>query len=167
LQRLEETRLMPPDRARTLSCCLAVLLAPVAMGADSPPASLRQCFFVSDPSQRLDCYDREIAPFMHVPPAEPGPAVAPPASSAAPLPPQPAKAPDVRTRHVQAHITRIEDFPDRMIVHLDNGEVWEQVQEASTDLHLHSGDAVTIERELGSYWLSGPNSAAMKVRRKP
>jgi hypothetical protein len=52
-----------------------------------------------------------------------------------------------------------------MVVHLDNNQVWEQIQEASADVNLHKGDSVTIDREMGSYWLSG-SGAPMKVRQR-
>lgn len=65
-----------------------------------------------------------------------------------------------------ARIVSIENFSDAMVVHLDNDQVWEQVQEASADLNLHAGDVISIDRELGSYWLSGTGSAAMNVKRR-
>jgi hypothetical protein len=54
----------------------------------------------------------------------------------------------------------------RKVLHLDNGQTWEQVQEASADLHLRAGDTVKIDRQLGDYWLSGRYGVAMKVRQK-
>ena len=45
----------------------------------------------------------------------------------------------------------------QMVVHLDNGQVWEQVQEPTADMNLRAGDTVTIDKRslLGSYWLGG------------
>jgi len=51
-------------------------------------------------------------------------------------------------------------------LHLDNGQIWQQVQAADADANLHPGDAVTIDRSLGSYWLSGRSGAALKVKRR-
>jgi hypothetical protein len=53
-----------------------------------------------------------------------------------------------------------------LVVHLDNGQVWEQTEDGP-DLKLAAGDPVTIDRGLlGAYWLS-PHSRhlAIKVRR--
>ncbi len=67
---------------------------------------------------------------------------------------------------IAARVVRIENYEDEIIVHLDNGQVWQQVEEAQADANLRPGDAVTIVRSSGSYWLSGRNGAALKVRRK-
>jgi hypothetical protein len=70
------------------------------------------------------------------------------------------------TQHVVAHLVSIERLPSEMILHLDNGQVWQEVQSVSGDLSLKEGDAVTIDRHFGSYWLSGPHVSSMKVRQK-
>lgn len=51
-----------------------------------------------------------------------------------------------------------------MVLHLDNGQVWRQIGRASGDLSLHVGDTVTIEKHLGSYWLSSRYVSEMQVR---
>lgn len=169
----------------------ALALAPIAH-ADSLPAGIRACALESDSLKRLVCFDREVARYSsqpstgdakQVPPASPPardlrsqattPKVPPgppredqsesgdqPAVAAAP--PAPAKAP----RHIAARIVSIEDFPDAIVVHLDNEQVWEQIQEASAGVSLHAGDTVSIDREMGSYWLSGRGGTAVKVRQK-
>lgn len=53
-----------------------------------------------------------------------------------------------------------------MVLHLDNGQVWQQMAPVSGDLTLHAGDSVTIEKHLGSYWLSSRYVANMKVRQQ-
>lgn len=53
-----------------------------------------------------------------------------------------------------------------MVLHLDNGQVWRQVGRASSDLSLQVGDSVTIEKHLGSYWLSSGHVSDMQVRLK-
>jgi hypothetical protein len=91
-------------------------------------------------------------------------------SAPASVPDQDASAdepkPPPKPKHFQANIVGIEDKADEVVVHLDNGQVWEQEQPATADLNLQRGETVTIDRELGSYWLSGRNGAVMKVHLK-
>lgn len=54
-----------------------------------------------------------------------------------------------------------------MVLHLDNGQVWKQIGHASGDLTLQVGDSVTIEKHLGSYWLSSSHVSDMQVRLQP
>lgn len=68
---------------------------------------------------------------------------------------------------VTAHVASLERWPDAMVLHLDNGQVWQQVGRASGDLSLRAGDSVTIEKHLGSYWLSSAHVSDMQVRLKP
>jgi hypothetical protein len=70
------------------------------------------------------------------------------------------------SKHFVAHVVSIERLPNEMILHLDNGQVWQEVQSVSGDLSLREGDAVTIDRHFGSSWLSGPHVSSMKVRQK-
>ena len=70
------------------------------------------------------------------------------------------------SKHFVAHVVSIDHQPNEMILHLDNGQVWQEVQSVSGDLSLREGDAVTIDRHFGSYWLSGPHVSSMKVRQK-
>jgi hypothetical protein len=53
-----------------------------------------------------------------------------------------------------------------LVIHLDNGQVWEQTEEGP-DLPVVVGDEVTIDRGLlGAYWLSRQSShVAIKVQR--
>jgi len=69
--------------------------------------------------------------------------------------------------HMTAQVARLERSPDSMVLHLDNGQVWRQVGRASGDLSLREGDNVTIEKHLGSYWLSSRYVSNMKVRLEP
>ena len=68
--------------------------------------------------------------------------------------------------HVMAHIVSIDRQANEMILHLDNGQVWQEVQSVSGDLSLREGDAVKIDRHFGSFWLTGPHVSSMKVQRK-
>ncbi len=65
---------------------------------------------------------------------------------------------------VTAHIVRLDRWPDAMVLHLDNGQVWRQTGRASGDLSLRTGESVTIEKHLGSYWLSSRHVSDMRVR---
>lgn len=66
-----------------------------------------------------------------------------------------------------AHVTRLERSPDSMVLHLDNGQVWQQIGPASGALSLREGDEVRIEEHLGGYWLSSRYVSDMQVRLKP
>jgi hypothetical protein len=65
-----------------------------------------------------------------------------------------------------ARVARLDRSPDAMVLHLDNGQVWQQVGRASGDLSLQAGDSITIEKHLGSYWLSSRYISNMKVRQE-
>lgn len=67
---------------------------------------------------------------------------------------------------VQARIARVDRSPGALVLHLDNGQVWRQTGRASGGLGLRTGDEVTIEKHLGSYWLSSSHVADMRVRRE-
>ena len=70
------------------------------------------------------------------------------------------------TARIAAHVSGITSKPNgRVVIRLDNGEVWEQ-SEDGPDLGLEVGDSVKIEKGmLGAYWMSGHSSVAIKVRR--
>ena len=68
---------------------------------------------------------------------------------------------------VRAHVVSLQRWPDSMVLHLDNGQTWQQIGRASGDLSLRPGDEVTIEKHLGSYWLSSRYVSSMQVRLKP
>jgi hypothetical protein len=172
---------------------LALLLPALAQAAADPlPPSVRACAAVTDVLQRLACFDREVARYP-APQAKSAPAGAPAASTSptpAPAPQAAAKivAPPAASssntagsgappaaaaaeatdssKHVVAHLVSIERLPGEMILHLDNGQVWQEVQSVSGDLSLKEGDAVTIDKHFGSYWLSGPHVSSMKVHQK-
>ena len=175
----------------TYLVALAVLPA-IVHAADQLPASVRACAAITDVLQRLSCYDREVARYP-APQAKSAPTGAPAASpSQTPAPQAAAKvvtppaasssntagtsAPPAAvgadtaaadsSKHFVAHLVSIERLPNEMILHLDNGQVWQEVQSVSGDLSLREGDPVTIDRHFGSYWLSGPHVSSMKVRQK-
>jgi hypothetical protein len=185
MPRCDSTRAVRTARRIALAASMATCVFPAAW-AQTIPASVRACTLETDSLKRLVCFDKEIARYTGQPPATQGAApprdTVPPsvARSAPPPPPNDAANPaplvaaapapaapaaPSKPKHIAAHIVSIENFPDALIVHLDNGQVWEQIQEASADVNLHTGDAITIDRELGSYWLSG-SAAPMKVRQR-
>jgi hypothetical protein len=163
--------------------CLSAL--PAFAWAESLPASVRSCAAETDPGPRLACYDREVARFPAPAPQaatkrEPtGKAQRDSSSNTAPTsagndrasPVDEQKATQQAStekdpRHFSARVVSIDHSPNEMVLHLDNGQVWQQVQKASGDLSLRAGDTVKIDKQLGSYWLSGPYVTEMKVRQK-
>jgi len=70
------------------------------------------------------------------------------------------------SQHVTARIVSIDHRPNELSWHLDNGQVWQEVQGVAGDLSLREGDTVKIDKHMGSYWLSGPHVASMRVRLK-
>lgn len=164
--------------------------------AQSVPPGLRACAAESDAGRRLACYDRQMARQSPPPvrrPAEPAPVASVRASSPAPAqqphavnppsPPQETARNETRAPHrmsswkkifaggadlhLTAHVASLDRSPDTLVLHLDNGQVWRQVGRASGDLSLHTGDSVTIEKHLGSYWLSSRYVSNMQVRQEP
>jgi hypothetical protein len=67
---------------------------------------------------------------------------------------------------VTARVVRVDRSPGAMVLHLDNGQVWRQTGRAPGDLGLRTGDEVTIEQHLGSYWLSSSHVSDMRVRQE-
>lgn len=84
------------------------------------------------------------------------------ARSSAPPPGKPATAD--KPGRVTARIISIDRSPNELVLHLDNGQTWQQLQAVVGDLSLKTGDNVTIDKRLGSYWLTGPHVSGMKVR---
>jgi hypothetical protein len=103
-------------------------------------------------------------------PAKAAPAVAAPAPAAASSAPAVAAAAAEKPaalpppRHVAARISSIEHFPDHIVVHLDNQQTWKQVSDSPGGPVLRDGDSVTIDKQMGSFWLAGPKGEAIQVR---
>ncbi len=189
--------------------CVGAL--PATGWAESLPASVRACAAEQEPSQRLACYDREVARFQEMArpntssgarkvesgpsqelksaPPEPQSAAQVTPNRAAPSNPPVGEPPAARTPssappptanqlnptptnsekasgHLSGRVVSIDRTPNEMVLHLDNGQVWEELQSTSGDLSLQVGDSVKIDKHLGSYWLSGPHVSGMKVRQK-
>lgn len=74
------------------------------------------------------------------------------------------KAVPTLQRHVAAHIVSIEHFPDHVLVHLDNQQTWKQTSDSPGGPLLRNGEAVTIDKQMGSWWLAGPTGESVQVR---
>jgi len=246
-ERLRKQVLGRLPRGWLLGCGVVALAALPALGAESLPASVRACSTIADSTERLSCYDREVASFP-APEAKAGSKAAPAAASSGAggqaaaggngvgngvaaassgkgsgastgaaaastgekeagnglassghasssnaatssgtNTAAPAGSSDSGTGsqasaagngvgngaaaagasdngHISAHLVRIERIPNEMVFHLDNGQVWQELQSVPGDLSLREGDAVKIDRHFGSYWLSGPHVSSMKVQ---
>ena len=127
----------------------------LASAADSFTVGVLSCAAEGDRDRRLDCYDRAVASFTArltdgkresgaapVPPpvgkgaattgaagaagaAGAGLAAAVPAGTSAVAADAGKPAPSA-ARHVAARIVSIEHFPDYVVVHLDNQQIWKQ-----------------------------------------
>ena len=171
-----------------LGCAFSLAAAPV-LAAESVPESVHACAAITDSLQRLVCYDREVAKYpafvasaaeKAAPAAQQNgtaQATAPrPESNAAPVAPAPATALAAAATTaaatppadgpISARIVTIEHHPNQLVLHLDNGQVWEEMQSVWGDLSLRAGDVVTIDRHFGSFWLNGAHVSSMKVQRK-
>jgi hypothetical protein len=172
------------QRASLLSALALVSIGVtrVASAGDAFEAAMHWCAGETDSARRLQCYDREVARDTQA--STPGGAPPPsntPSPNSTPTPPvtlaptvttPPAaltqsktgnSAADAATQHISARIVRVEYAPDDLVVHLDNGQVWEQTEPATSELGLRTGDTVTIDRQLGAYWLSKRNGGSIRV----
>ncbi|MEO8315875.1 MAG: hypothetical protein ABI645_13910 [Pseudomonadota bacterium] len=163
-----------------LSFVLAASLTPV-WAAEPVPAidKLVACSDVQDSSQRLSCFDREIAPLARAKSAAPPvsaarPTPGPPASAAVAAPVMPAAsagvAPSLGQEQLDnklkppkseaelilhATIASIRQVaPGAWLVSLDNGQAWRH-EDLAQGSYLRVGEAVTIGKAaMGSYRLT-------------
>lgn len=178
-----------------LGCVVSVYALSPRASAESLPASVRSCAAETDAGRRLACYDNAVARFTeNAPPAETKRAATTECCAGAPVGgvhadsklstvPSSAKpgqadlseahkeikgdSAQKESRHLTARVVSINSRQGEMVLHLDNGQVWKQVQEATADMNLQPGDTVTIDRSLlGSYWLGGRTEGIVKVRRE-
>ncbi|MGA7539022.1 MAG: hypothetical protein WBW93_09660 [Steroidobacteraceae bacterium] len=152
------------DPARRLACYdreMALLMTPRAHPGAAPAAA---------------------APDLHASPAPPPQAGVPTSATPAVANHETSAPPPAPAHHwtapwkvfaggassaVTAHVVSLDRSPDSLVLHLDNGQAWQQIGRASGDLSLRAGDEVTIEKHLGSYWLSSRYVSSMRVRLKP
>ncbi len=155
--------MMGPRNKILLGVYAAVLAVPAS--ADTLPASVRACIGEADAARRLTCYDREVARAIAPPDtfsiaAAGAPAVAAPAS-----PPLLAVAPTAaQPRHLTAKVSAVRQSGDKLVVTLDNGNVWEQAAPATSQLNLRPGDTVQLDREMASWFLSNRYGDSIQVR---
>ena len=140
-----------------VALCIGAL--PATGKAQEVPARLSVCASITDSIRRLSCFDEGLA---HLSETAPSAAQAPPVKALEPGATVGHKAP----RRATATVVRIEDHSDDLIIHLANGEVWEQAQEVSATMNLRAGDQVSIEHSQGADWLEGPSRVVMKVRQR-
>jgi hypothetical protein len=160
---------------RTLLGAVGLAAASLATAADSFTVGVLSCGAETDRDRRLECYDRAVAGYTAAlagakrdavagPTPLPATALAGsatrPAAAVAAEKPVAAAAP----RHVAARISSIEHFPDYIVVHLDNQQTWKQVSDSPGSLVLRNGDPITVDRQMGSFWLAGPKGEAIQVR---
>lgn len=141
---------------------LCVGALPAAAVAQAVPVRLSACASITDSMRRLNCFDEGLAQ-LSATAASAAPTQRDKALARVSTPAPPAHG---TARRAAATVVSIEDHPDDLIIHLDNGEVWEQAQEESATMNLHAGDKVTVEHSQGSYWLDGPSRVVMKVRQR-
>lgn len=170
---------------RSLVWPILLCAAPALAGAESLPPSVRACAAETDSLKRLVCYDREVARYpeakptdskpttKHEPAANPpngGATAATSTAAASSAPPASPASPPQQSRqdvgHFSARVVSIDHIPNEMVLHLDNGQAWQEMQSVPGDLSLQVGDTVKIDKRLGSYWLTGPHVSGMKVRQK-
>ena len=153
------------------------LALPAAAAAESLPAGVRSCTAETDPDRRLACFDREVARFP-VPAAKaaaPSAPMATPAAGETSLPStanvatantatapvetskpqqQPSAKKDSQQR-VTARIVTIKRSPSEMLLTLDNGQVWEQMDDTMVTAGRMTNPKVTITRGLlNSFYIS-------------
>jgi hypothetical protein len=160
---------MPHIRNVILSGLYAIVLA-LPAGADPLPASVRACIGEADATQRLACYDREVArliapagtfaPAADAAVAAPAASVAPATSSTVPAGSPPAPV----VRHLTAKVSAVHQAGDNLVVTLDNGNVWEQSAPATSQLNLRPGDVVQLDRESGGWFLTNRYGDNIQVR---
>jgi hypothetical protein len=146
---------MPRPRNMILCGLCAMVIAVPAM-ADTLPANVRACIGEADAGRRLTCYDREIARVI-----APSDTLAAAPTSA----PLPGVAPSVaQARHLTAKVSALRQSGEKLVVTLDNGNVWEQSAPATSQMNLRPGDTVQVDRELASWFLSDRYGNNVQVR---
>jgi hypothetical protein len=153
------------DSLRRLMCYdreVARFPAPVAKAAPAPQTEAT----TSAPAQAAPAPQVTPTP-ANVPTTQAaGTTGAAPAVAASSAPAGAGSATHSDPQHLTARIVSIDHRPNELTWHLDNGQVWQEVQGVAGDLSLREGDTVKIDKHLGSYWLSGPHVASMRVRQK-
>ena len=151
------------DALKRLECYDRAVAAAAAV---NPPAPLATTAAPATPPAAVTApaaaAPAMAAPAVAAPAATLSGAIAanPPAPAASP---PPAAAPPAPANHFSARVSKVDRYGGEVTVHLDNGQVWQQIYPTDPDLRLHPGDAVTMDLQLGSWWLS-KGKAALQVR---
>ncbi len=156
---------------RSIRCPFGVYLAalPAAYGAGSLDGLLA-CRHVSNPEERLACFDRAAGAAADT---RGSPAPLPDAKQSFGLPDADLAAKEVAAGvrpaplpRIDAHVSQIMRAADGLLVFtLDNGQVWRQSSPAG-EMLAKQGDAIIVKRgALGSYWLAFPSGRDCKVTR--
>ena len=140
----------------------AALSGCTAAGAAEPA---KDCAAITDPAQRLACYDARHGSASPAPAATPAPADgAAPAAAATPaaapsadgfgLPPKPEPAAEIKS--IRAHIVGgVKSWEKGTKFKLDNGQVWAVTGDESRFYQgIPDNPEINIERGLfGSFWM--------------
>jgi hypothetical protein len=79
--------------------------------------------------------------------------------------PSPGAPPPVaQARHLTAKVSAVRQSGDKLVVTLENGNVWEQSVPATSQLNLRPGDTVQLDREMASWFLSDRYGDNIQVR---
>jgi len=168
------------------SAALLILASDMVM-AGSLTEDLGACAVIGDDSERLDCYDGLANRTLPPTPTDNAAAVQPESK----IPAQATAPPDLSSeqlfglgadeirssyeadsgtgdmKELRATVTEVHPAgPGRVLVVLDNGQTWRQVN--TTNLKLKAGDAITVHKAaFGSFKMKKVGSSrAMRVRRE-
>lgn len=170
--------------AHALLCCIAVFASGISLGAELPT----DCHAIVDPTGRLLCYDRVTGrpdraqtPATNEPPATAVSAGQEPESAAASRQAETSTGTDgtamqaPSSRGLPAPIQPPVEVPPAKLVklertsigryrfHLENGEVWEQLEAGR--VAVREGDTVSVkEGRLGNWILRASNNKSRSVR---
>lgn len=157
---------MQGPRNTFLSVFSIALVMSLPARADTLPASVRACIGEADATQRLNCYDREVARAIAPPGTFAASAAAAPAAVTSPSSPLAAAPTASQPRHLSAKVSAVHQSGDHLIVTLDNGNVWEQSAPATNQLNLRAGETVQLDRELASWFLSDRYGNNIQVKQR-
>ena len=133
--------------------CLSLCLV-AGVQAASPPAGFQACSELSDPTQRLGCYDARMAEFKSQASAPPAVVAATPAPAPVPTPvpaPVPATAPPVVAAAPATPVTKFgaDDLPLRTRPKVEADEV---LQSRIADIRVAQSNVYVISLANGQVW---------------
>jgi hypothetical protein len=142
-----------------LPLVLAFVCVPALCAESAAPATanLEVCMDLSDPQQRLTCFDREMSQIRKPTPATstapkqapapvPIPAPVTPTFGQEQLPSKARPAAPAQEQTLHAHIAALRDVaPGNYLVTLDNGQIWSH-EDPQRAAYLREGEAITISK---------------------